>query len=547
MASRIFNIDSVGSGYRASLLTGENVWVRSSAMVASEDSVAIYGSGSTMVANILGEVVGEKTGISFGQAATHSSNKILIAATGYVAGFTSAISMTGYSGSIENRGSIWSSGTAISVKGNGAGDYTTKITNMGAIEGNIGIRSLGVNSLSFTNTGTLSADEDSYAYQSDANSYDKLVNKGTITGNISLGAGNDLLSGAFGTLNGDIYGGDGNDTIEAGKGSGDIFGEAGNDTITGGGGRGTISGGDGNDTISGGATLFGDDGNDVLRDGTKIYGGAGNDIIGNPDSGSTWSESSFYGGEGDDTYYAGEGSDEESAPKVFEAAGEGDDTIYVFRSYKLAKDVEVEHLIAGRALYNIYNPTNIKGNNLAQSITGSEFADTLDGGGGKDTLTGLGGNDTYVINGSDKVVEAANGGIDLVKSSATYKLAANVENLVLTGSSAINGTGNGLANTLTGNNANNTLAGGQDTITDFNQKQKDKIDLSGIDADSSTTGNQVFLFKGTEAFSGAKGELRYEKLATGTYIYADVNGDKIADLAIHLSSSVKLVAGDFVL
>jgi len=41
----------------------------------------------------------------------------------------------------------------------------------------------------------------------------------------------------------------------------------------------------------------------------------------------------------------------------------------------------------------------------------------------------------------------------------TYTLAAQVENLVLTGATAINGTGNDLANTLSGNAASNTLDG----------------------------------------------------------------------------------------
>jgi Ca2+-binding RTX toxin-like protein len=47
-----------------------------------------------------------------------------------------------------------------------------------------------------------------------------------------------------------------------------------------------------------------------------------------------------------------------------------------------------------------------------------------------------------------------------VQSSATYTLAANVENLTLTGTAAINGTGNTLNNRILGNTANNTLNGG---------------------------------------------------------------------------------------
>ena len=84
---------------------------------------------------------------------------------------------------------------------------------------------------------------------------------------------------------------------------------------------------------------------------------------------------------------------------------------------------------------------------------------SLDGGAGVDAMTGGIGNDTYVVDNGDVVSEAAGGGTDRVPA-VTYSLATNVENLTLTGTAAINGTGNTLANTLTGNAAANILDGG---------------------------------------------------------------------------------------
>ncbi|MBD2197674.1 MULTISPECIES: calcium-binding protein [Calothrix] len=86
--------------------------------------------------------------------------------------------------------------------------------------------------------------------------------------------------------------------------------------------------------------------------------------------------------------------------------------------------------------------------------------DTLYGGTGKDTMEGGLGDDIYIVdNTSDQVIEGLWSGIDTVRTSVTYTLSNNVENLQLTGSALINGSGNNLDNAIDGNSNNNSLSG----------------------------------------------------------------------------------------
>jgi hypothetical protein len=113
-------------------------------------------------------------------------------------------------------------------------------------------------------------------------------------------------------------------------------------------------------------------------------------------------------------------------------------------------------------------PNIINGDSGPNNLTGTVGNDIIDGKGGADVMTGLAGNDIYYVRDpGDTVVEVASGGNDVVRSSIAYTLPAHVENLTLTGAAAINGTGNGLGNTLIGNNANNVLDGkaGADGMT----------------------------------------------------------------------------------
>ncbi|MBG9388551.1 calcium-binding protein [Caenimonas aquaedulcis] len=108
--------------------------------------------------------------------------------------------------------------------------------------------------------------------------------------------------------------------------------------------------------------------------------------------------------------------------------------------------------------------------NADLTLTGTSAADTLVGGPGNDTLNGLAGGDTmrgaagddtyYVDHAKDVVTELAGQGMDTVITALGYTLPANVERLVLMGTSAVNGVGNALDNSLTGNSAANSLQGG---------------------------------------------------------------------------------------
>lgn len=240
--------------------------------------------------------------------------------------------------------------------------------------------------------------------------------------------------------------------------------------------------------------------------------------------------------------------------------------------------------------------TGLAGSDILKGLGGN---DLLDGGTGDDTMYGGAGDDIYIVDSvNDKVIELTGEGIDLVKASVSFTLGAFVENLLLTGTAAINGTGNALANTLTGNSGNNILKGlagndildggagadqliggtGMDTMTggagndrfvfadgDFASKTStgadvivdftagDKIDLSLVDAVSTATpynqpGDQAFVFIGHNRFHIQTGrELRYDVVGGNTYVYGSTNGDATADFCIKILGIHTLTSTDFVL
>ncbi|AZB71286.1 calcium-binding protein [Cereibacter sphaeroides] len=252
-----------------------------------------------------------------------------------------------------------------------------------------------------------------------------------------------------------------------------LVGTTGNDKLTGDIGSDSLSGLAGSDTLNGGA------GNDV------IDGGAGADFMA--------------GGSGDDVYLV-----DSAADLTFEDARQGTDHVRSSISHTLADNVENLTLLGNSALIGTGNALAnlINGNAGNNTLNGLDGADTLNGGVGADSLLGGTGNDTYIIDSvGDRISEALGAGSDLVRSSVSYKLGANLENLTLTGTGALNGTGNGLANRITGNGAANVLNGGSGNDTLVGGRGNDTYIVNGGDTIIENRGGGIDLVRASTSFT----------------------------------------------
>ncbi len=268
----------------------------------------------------------------------------------------------------------------------------------------------------------------------DANYYANYPKYFNITRLVNLvgGDGNDQLLGSARADK--LWGGLGNDLLQAGDANDQLFGEQGEDQLQGGAGNDTLDGGVGNDL------LFGDAGDDQLHGGAdndELQGNEGNDAL--------------YGGTGDDRLFGQFGND-------LLYGGEGDDILVGCNGDNEARqslapgETDVDWLYGGA------------GNDRLIGRVGDDY---LDGGAGADMMEGGQGDDLFVVNSvNDVVLELANEGYDTVNSSVSYLLNANVEELRLIEGYAIHGTGNSLNNLIVGNSDKNILDGvtGADTL-----------------------------------------------------------------------------------
>ena len=389
---------------------------------------------------------------------------------------------------------------------------------------------------------------------------------GNIWGNVITGSGNDET--LYGLAGNDVMNGlGGNDTLYGDIGADTLNGATGNDFLYGGGGDDVINGGVGIDTMAGGAgndAYFVDSLSDVVTENP----GEGTDVVrvtvsnyvlpDNVENGILYSAIGLrLDGNALNNSLTGSGGNEQLY------GWDGDDTLFG------AANNDVLHGGNG-------NDTLLGGNGI-DTLYGEADSDMLNGGLGADKMYGGTGDDTYVVdNVGDLVSENAGEGTDLVQSSITYTLTADVENLTLTGSAALDGTGNGLDNVITGNAGANVLNGGAgndtfysgggvdtltggsgndtfnftslsdslpgaaDTITDFTSNagegSDDQIDLSAIDANTSLAGDQAFTFNGS--FTAAAHSLWLAATPNGDgsvdwILYGDVNGDTTADFELH--------------
>jgi Ca2+-binding RTX toxin-like protein len=356
----------------------------------------------------------------------------------------------------------------------------------------------------------------------------------TITGN----TGNNILDGGLG-----------DDTLDGGTGADRMVGGAGDDTYMVDNASDVVTEAEnaGNDTVqasisfslatniehlalTGSASINGS-GNSANN---TITGNAGNNIL---DGGA--GADRMVGGAGNDTYVVDNAGD-----LVMEAASAGTDTVRSAISYTLGSNLENLILTGTSAI-------NGTGNSSNNNIIGNAGNNILNGGLGSDTMSGGSGDDTYVVDDTgDLVMEAMNAGNDTVQSSVTYALGANLENLVLIGSSAINGTGNSSKNTITGNAGNNTLDGGAgvdiltglggadsfrfstklsfgastaDHITDFNGSEGDSIEISATLL-GLTTGPTVRLGASLVTVSSST-DLKVALDSASTFVYHSSNGN----------------------
>ena len=329
---------------------------------------------------------------------------------------------------------------------------------------------------------------------------------GAYVENLTL-TGRAALNGSGNALDNVITGNDGNNVLDGKAGNDTLIGRLGDDTYY------VDSAGDtvvelveqGTDTVR--ATVsyaLGQNVENLILIGTAntsatgnggsntLTGNSGNNIL----DGGVGADA-MAGGNGNDIYYVDNLGD--TVTESSDVTLGGSDQVISTVSFTLGNYLE-NLTLAGST--NI----NATGNSLSNLLTGNTGNNILDGKAGADTMTGGLGDDTYVVDvAGDVIVELAGQGNDTVKVGFTYTLGQNLENLVLTGTGNINGTGNADANAITGNAGNNIIDGGAgaDVMTGGTGDDTYVVDNVGdVVNDYSNSGNDTILSSVSYTLSG---------------------------------------------
>jgi Ca2+-binding RTX toxin-like protein len=268
------------------------------------------------------------------------------------------------------------------------------------------------------------------------------------------------VNGTGNTLANALTGNDGNNLLAGGDGADTLDGGLGNDNLNGGNGDDRLIASAGNDTFTGGA------GNDTLDLSAMSFSFADKGValrIVRPDAATI--VITDLAAEPDQTFTI----------KGAWGAASGDRGIETFifsdRAVTLAELIintssPLGEAYSGGGDGDTFDASagndNVAGMAGNDSLSGSAGNDSLDGGDGADTMVGGVGNDAYSVDTGDVVVELAGGGTaDHVRTALSeYTLADQVELLTYTGTGTFTGTGNALANTITGGAGNDNLDGG---------------------------------------------------------------------------------------
>ena len=294
---------------------------------------------------------------------------------------------------------------------------------------------------------------------------------------IETGADNDIILAGNGSNT--ISSGDGEDVVVVGNGNNTVFFGAGHKTVVTGAGNNMIVGGSGNDVIMAGQgnnTIYAGTGNSVIsaQDGDNtLVGGVGyNELIagdGNNFFTDGGGRADMTAGTGSNTFTVNDTLDTITVAAPVAGTTAGVNTVRAGVNWTLGANQQILWGTGNAAL-------TLAGNDEGDQIIGNGAADTLAGGAGNDTLADSGGaatligglgDDTYIVsNAATVVIEAANAGTDTVKTSVSYTLPGNVENLIGTGHAALTLTGGSQDGaTLMANDADDTLVVGSGVAT----------------------------------------------------------------------------------